>query len=162
MRRGVPVGEKEVTMRTCLMLMVGALLAGCAAGPSEAEPGAVPLTWTGDFKGGRSSPGHVTLLLDETGDAWRGTMYFETLEPFGTGAPTARVTYRIEGSRVGNAVQVRQAEILEADPLSNGYSWCMGTYDLALADGDAQALSGPYSETLYGCSGVASLSPASL
>jgi hypothetical protein len=143
-------------MRTSIVSCFALLLGGCAV---AAEPTAsVPLTWTGDFGEGGSPPGHIALLLDEVGDTWRGTMYFESREP---GGDLPRVTYRIEGVPEEGVVRIVQKEILQADPLESG-AWCRGTYELSLdeREGATKGLSGAYSGGSAGCTGSTALSPA--
>jgi hypothetical protein len=144
-------------MRTWTIPLLALLLGGCAAS-SEPQNG-VPLTWRGAFDGTLSTPGHIALLLDEAGpDTWTGTMYFEADEGDGN---MPRVTYRIEGTREEGAVHVVQKEILEADPLGYGRSWCLGRYDLSLADeAEGSSLSGSYSEPAGRCAGTTALRPA--
>jgi hypothetical protein len=140
-------------MRTSIVSCFALLLGGCAV---AAEPTAsVPLTWTGAFGGGGSPPGHITLLLDEVGDTWTGTMYFESIEPDGE---LPRATYRIEGVPEEGVVRVVQKEILQADP----GSWCLGTYEFSLdeREGAPKGLSGAYSGGSTGCSGTTALRPA--
>ncbi len=145
-------------MRTWIVPLLALLAGGCAA---PAEPTAqVPLTWTGAFGGGRSTPGQITLLFDEVGDTWTGSMYFEANEPDGD---RPRVTYRIEGVREDGTIRFDQKEVLQADPLSGGRSWCLGTYELALDEGKGEGpmgLTGAYSAESSGCSGSTSLQPA--
>jgi hypothetical protein len=145
-------------MRMWMVPFLGLLLGGCALPTGSDSPGSVPLTWSGEFKGGPSNPGHITLLLDEAGPTtWTGTMFFESHETDGD----QRATYRIEGTREDGAVHVRQAEILEADGLSYGRGWCLGTYELSLADPaeSAQHLGGSYSGDGDGCAGTTTLDP---
>jgi hypothetical protein len=142
-------------MRSSIVSCFALLLGGCAV---AAEPTAsVPLTWTGDFGGGKSPPGHIALLLDEVGDTWTGTMYFESRDP---GEDMPRATYRIEGVVEEGVVRVVQKEILQADPLEEG-AWCLGTYELSLdeREGASKGLSGAYSDG-NGCTGATSLHPA--
>src|SRR5262249_41881499 len=119
-----------------------------------------PLTWTGDFSRGRGSEGHIALILDEAGPTtWAGSMYYESTEPDGS---MPRATYRIEGVRGEDGLmRVHQAEILHADPLTNGRLWCPGPYELALDEGaERSALSGAYSADGRGCAGTTALQPA--
>lgn len=137
-------------MRTWTVPFLALLLGGCAA---PAEPTAqVPLTWTGAFQGESAHPGNIHLLLDETGDTWKGTMYFESHDPSGE---LPRATYRIEGEVEDGVIHVVQKEILEADPVA-GSSWCVGTYTLNLHASSA-ALSGSYAAHGGGCTGATSL-----
>lgn len=142
-------------MQKWLIPCLGLLLGGCAV-PASSDPGAVPLTWTGDFTGGPSNPGRITLLLDETGPTWTGTMYFESHNP---GGEVPRATYRIEGAREEDgAIRIHQKEILQADPLTDGFSWCLGSYEFSLAEGDHPGLSGAYAGGA-GCAGSTDLQP---
>ena len=87
-------------------------------------------------------------------------MYYEGPEPDGS---LPRATYRIEGVRGDDGLmRVHQEELLQADPLSNGRVWCLGTYELALDEAaERSALSGAYSaDNGSGCGGTTALQPA--
>jgi hypothetical protein len=150
-------------MRLNLLALLCTAVIGCA-GPSQpgTPPGATALTWTGEFGGGPSRPGHVTLLLDEVGDRWTGSMVFETLP--GPDGNTQRATYRIEGAPAppeaerGALVHIEQSAILEGDPLPGGFAWCLGAYDLTLGE-QQEALVGAYDGKVPSCGGTARLAP---
>ncbi len=159
-------------MRTWIIPALGLLLGGCSLPTSGDSP--VPLTWRGDFTRGESTPGHITLLFDEVGTNVSGTMYYEAADH---GDDVPRATYRIEGTLDEGTISFKQVEILQADPLVHGGSWCLGSYDLALAqptespagstadspaasrEPGSPALSGAYSSGA-GCSGATALQPA--
>jgi hypothetical protein len=163
--RAVSSVPLEALMRTWIIPVLGLLCGGCSL-PATGGDSPVPLTWKGDFNRGTSTAGHITLLFDEVGASVSGTMFYETAETDGT---TSRGTYRIEGTTEDGAIRFEQKEILEADPLGGGRTWCLGSYDLSLGDPtesseraeatSAPGLSGAYSSG-SGCAGTTALLPA--
>lgn len=146
-------------MRTWTVPLLAILLGGCTmpAGPNAGD-GSVPLTWSGAFDGTRSTPGRIALLFDEAGPEWKGTMYFEANERDGN---FPRVTYRIEGTLEDGTMRIHQREILQADPLSWGRQWCLGTYELSVAEmSESSSLAGEYSDSGGRCGGSTTLRPA--
>jgi hypothetical protein len=159
-------------MRAWIVPILGLLVGGCSVPVVGDAP--VPLTWTGEFNRDASTAGHIMLLFDEVGPTVTGTMFYESADPDGA---RPRATYRIEGTQEDGAIHFEQKEIIEAD-LLGGFTWCLGSYDLALtaptetaerdervepkassASASAPALNGSYSSR-DGCGGITTLLPA--